>query len=261
MKRSIEFPSILLGCSPFYGPSQFEKAKEYREKFSSLENIFEVIKETVGLGIKGVQIIAPNAIGFISTLKGIAHPPPLIEAIKKVEKELGERLPMVTTIYDEKSIELVADFDNRVMLTEGIITDKLDVERLLDLSDTVRDKGAAFGIATHDVGKVLPRLSKRKEFWRRVEVVMCPVNSIGFKMKPSKEEALGIIADCDKVVIAMKTLASGRIPLEEIDYVGRLPYVKALAIGVASVNEVRETFVTVQRLWKKPSSVLIPNST
>jgi len=265
----IEFPSILLGSSPFFGlDPQFpsEKAKVYQKKFLNPQAMIDIMKEAVTIGIKGFSMTAPNALEHILREqplkdKGIIFTginPPIIESLLQVEKELKIRVPCVSTVFDEESIQLVSRLDNRIMVTDGAITDKLDMPKLLDLADRVTELGLEFGIATHHAGRTIPRLEKKKEFWKRVSVVLCPVNKIGYYMYPTQEAALKAIENIDKDIIATKVFAGGRLPVKEgLSYIseikkeGKIPAVKSLALGVASPEETRETFTLAKKVWKE----------
>lgn len=67
---------------------------------------------------------------------------------------------------------------------------------------------------------------------------------VGFQMNPSKEECEKVLVDFpEPTVIAISILAAGYLsPLEAIDYIGTLPNVRGIVVGVSKEKHAYETF-------------------
>jgi hypothetical protein len=80
-------------------------------------------------------------------------------------------------------------------------------------------------------------------------IFMTPFNKIGFQMNPSREaceKALKRRPDID--VIAMSVLSAGLLRVEEaIEYIGSVPNLESVVVGVSSVEHARTTFAALKR--------------
>ncbi len=78
-------------------------------------------------------------------------------------------------------------------------------------------------------------------------LVMTAVNKKGFLMNPSRDEVVHDIAKSDHTVLAMATLASGRIlPEEAYSYIAETA-VKNVVVGLSSKKHADETFGIIQK--------------
>jgi hypothetical protein len=74
-------------------------------------------------------------------------------------------------------------------------------------------------------------------------LVMCAINKKGFLMNPSREATEKSIQNTKHTVLAMATLASGRIkPDEAYEYLFSLGRVKNVVVGLSSTKHANETF-------------------
>jgi hypothetical protein len=75
-------------------------------------------------------------------------------------------------------------------------------------------------------------------------VIATPLNKAGFQMNPSREECERVLASLDApLAIAISPLAAGYLNLSEaVDYIGGLPNVMGVAVGVSKESHARETF-------------------
>ena len=75
-------------------------------------------------------------------------------------------------------------------------------------------------------------------------VIAAPFNKVGFQMVPSKKECEKALAQLPKSnVLAISILAAGYLkPPEAINYIGQLPNIKGVAVGVSKEKHANETF-------------------
>lgn len=225
-----EMPRILLGTSPFLGAGQFGvRAYDYYRKFFRNPNrITELVADCMGIGFNGVQLVAYPQIG---------------EAVRRAEEKTGVRLKVVGSLpFDmpAQSLSYLSNFSTVAALLHGEQTDKLDMEESRAWLKRIEDEGYLAGVVTHNPARTLPLIVEELE----VDIVMMPLNKVGYMMGGAKgEELIDMVGDADIKIIAMKTLAAGRIkPKEAMEYVFSLKNVASVAVGVASREEAEETF-------------------
>jgi hypothetical protein len=251
-----QFPAILVGCSPFFALDQFgpERARQYRERFlGKTDLIVDIVTEGLRCGAEGVQIIAPNA-----PFRKRIGKPPVLEALREVEKNMGSRIQCVATVFDEHGIDTISEFNNKVIMPDGAVTDRLRFDELLSLCDACKKHGAQFGLATHDPLSVIPKLRSSPELWRKTRLLACPINTRGYYMNglvqglasDQRDRALETLTKSGKPVLAIKALAAGRLnPRKGLSFAVGIPFVKAIGVGVGSVVEARETFSLLTESW------------
>jgi hypothetical protein len=265
-----EFPPILLGTSPFYGFDQFGKKKKanYGKRFGNVDQLADIIKEAITAGVDGVHVV-PQSIRTMDFWDGSVVPP-LYEAFELAEKETNTKLVHLPSILNpDVDIEATKGFDVRAFLADGNETDnymvsgpgetgkeELNIDLLVSRKNRVQETGKEFGIATHCPATTLPRLMPHKELWDAIKIIMVPVNKTGYRIRPrwnnECEEAIKTARNSGKAIIAMKVMASGRIPPREgIEYVSKKEYVDAIVLGVGSPQEAKETFQIAHEIWKK----------
>lgn len=229
----IEVPRLMLGTSPFLGAGQFgSRAIEYYQRFYlHPENITELIIEAMELGITCVQ-----AVGYEVIVKAI-------EEAKSYTKKDIEIVGSIGVQDFEQELDLMKNLKAKIILTHARITDKLD-DYFRDCIDKI-DKVAIAGVVTHNPGVIIPKLSDQD----KIKVIMAPINKAGRFMFLYPEQALDAIKNTDKIVIGKKTLAAGMLkPREALEYVAEFVY--GVAIGVASTEELQETFGIAKEIWK-----------
>jgi hypothetical protein len=124
--------------------------------------------------------------------------------------------------------------------------------RLPGLSDalaTIRAAGIVPGAMTHDSA----RLNLLVEGGYDVAVIGTPVNRAGWMMSPDRETALAAVAAAGRPVIAIKTLACGRLDeghlAEWLQYAVDAPGVAAIALGVGSAEEAAESIPILRKAY------------
>jgi len=236
--EDVEVPKVLIGINPFLGYSHFSEAKSnyFKRIFREASAISDIIVEATKFDVTGIYTPADKKIA---------------EALKQVEKRTGIKMTVVGTTYYtfdltkiEKEIAILKDMDARICLLHGNAVDNLlnPVKRVISRAEEmlklIRENGMIPGIACHDARAIL--YSDEQGYDAKLYAI--PVNKIGFWMNP-EGLTLKTIRQTSKPVIALKPFASGRIPPEEgLQFTLSTPGVTAVAIGVASHEEVAQDF-------------------
>jgi hypothetical protein len=110
--------------------------------------------------------------------------------------------------------------------------------------------GCQGGFAT----KNLPVLLERFNEWGLPEpVVMTHFNKIGYHMNPSVEACEAAARKYNVSILAMGTLASGYLqPDEAYRYIGDIPNIESVVVGVSSREHAEETFAAIRRYLLTP---------
>lgn len=156
----------------------------------------------------------------------------------------GEALRQLQIDYDKLSqaISSLQGF-NILFIELGSETDFLAMTGRLDLlSQLVGWLRSRFGyrvlLGTHHAGSTIPVLEKSRI---KFSGYITPINKLGVMMFPTQEMALKAITSAKKPVIAIKTLAGGRIPPRTaLKFLYKDLKIDACMIGVASESEVDE---------------------
>lgn len=117
------------------------------------------------------------------------------------------------------------------------LTDRIDlIEKLINWLNQ-RFDGPIF-LGSHHAGSTIPILESTE---LKFDGYVTPVNMLGALMLPNHRRAIKEIKRTEKRIVAIKTMAGGRIePQEAFKYVFKTVGVDACMIGVASLNEVEE---------------------
>jgi hypothetical protein len=226
----VDFPRVLMGTSPFIAASQFgERAYYYRQQFmENPANMRAVVLECIKLGCNAIQLIA-----YPQVIRAVA------EALKKTQVRVFIMATVgLGDVY--KEIEMLRPLEPQAAVVHGSYTDRAltSIPRQLRM---IKDRlgSPVVGVATHLPGLVVERVALIDE----VDVIMMPFNKSGTYMRPSLELSLvgvELARERGKRIVAMKPLAGGALsPQEALPFlVGK---VDALAVGMASAIEIRET--------------------
>ncbi|MCJ7770545.1 hypothetical protein MUP37_03090 [Candidatus Bathyarchaeota archaeon] len=129
----------------------------------------------------------------------------------------------------------------KVLLVEpGSETDFLAMTGRLDILKEVveyaKDSlGCSAIVGIHHAGTTIPILEEQRI---GIEGYLTPVNKLGALMLPSMHQALEAVTSSKRPVVAIKTMAGGRItPAKAFHFVLEKAHVDALSIGVADEHE------------------------
>ncbi len=234
-------PSVFIGTSPFFGAGQFkEKAYLYREKFLNYpEKMAEIFIEAVKLGVPAVQLIP-----F----------PTIVEAIEMARKETNVKIAIVGSLLPnniKESLETLESLDPQAILIHGAITDKRNPYLLKKWINKIKETGITPGLVSHEPAKTLPWLDKNYEELK-YGLIMLPINISGYLTEKDTPKVLQWIEKTKKTVIAMKTLVESKTTIKEaLKHAIMQKNVKAIAVGITSKNEAKETLTTLKTLLKE----------
>lgn len=241
-----QFSRLLLGHNPLNGGSYMSQARSrlYRETLNTPEAAATIIAAAIREGVRGMML---------GHGKGNAHN---IEGYKIAARETGVELPTIVIVSPgfEKNIEQLRQINCRVCLIHGQVTDALYVkaERTMkpefaELTQTIRNLGFVPGMSTHNGGETIPAAESFD-----IAVINTPINKVAWRMCPCEEMVLKAIRTTQKKVIAMKSLAMGRIaPDDAMEYICRIQDVDGIVVGIGHVYEVEETFGVARRVCRE----------
>jgi len=145
--------------------------------------------------------------------------------------------------------------DFRVLFIEpGSESDFLAISNRIDLLEKLvillRETGfRTVVIGVHHAGSTIPIL---EDSGIKIDGYLTPINRLGVMMFPNKDLAVKAVRNTGKPVIAIKTMAGGRIPpFKAFDYVFGEVGVDACMIGVGSVKEAEEDFSIAKKVVEK----------
>jgi len=224
-----DLPPILLGCSPFIGAGQFgAKALQYYRRFYLRpDNMVRLFRKSFDLGVRAVQLLADKPVGALIEACHSTKVKPFIIYSTDLS---GSRL--------RNMLDRLGRLEPEVVAVHAEISDILDVEKIMERLSIAREYGATAGLATHRPGVTIPWI---EEAGIPVEVILSPLNRLGYAMEPDFERSLEGIKSCSRRVVAIKPLAAGRLsPTAGFEFVYR--YVNSAAVGITSEIEMTETY-------------------
>ena len=235
--------------------------------YSILESLEEIdFKEEIGLYVmvpdvsKYVSIqLSKGTFGLVKEVLGSLEP-------ADTAKMLIKGTISVLTLNPYRALEVYLDVELGKLLKSKPKSTKL---RGVFVHEAVTDIAVALG--AKELIKEYVRLMKKKygtfpgfvtrnlpkfvEFLSDTEIdlseiiILTPFNAIGFQMTPTKDACEQVLASQpDANIIAMSVLAAGQLGLDEaISYITTLKNIRAVVVGVSTVNHAVQTF---QRLSK-----------
>ncbi len=246
------FSRVLLGHNPFIGGSYMSQARSrlYKETLGEPEAVARIICAAIEAGIGGMMTGVQSE-----------HDAHIVQALKMATERTGVSLPtfvIVTPGFEEKA-ELLHEINCRICLIHGQVADALYVkaERTMkpefaEMTARIRSLGFVPGMSTHNAGEVIPAAEPFD-----IAVINTPVNKVAWRMCPCEELVLRAIRNTKKKVVAMKTLAMGRIaPEEAMAYACRLPDLDGLVVGIGHEYEAEETFALARGLLRSTEITL-----
>jgi glycosyltransferase involved in cell wall biosynthesis len=236
--REKRFPAVSLGTSPFIGAGQFgTRGAYYRRYFyDQPENMVSLIVHAAELGVPCVQLLAIDRI---------------LDAFREAKRRTGVDLACTMTVgIGDRAWELkkASEINPQVLFLHGMITDRLDLKGIEGWLKDIDKLNLIAGCVTHRPKSVLPPLIGSG---LPIDAYMVPLNKDGIFMDCEPEELVKILESSGKPVIAKKVLAGGRIsPGDGIPFVAQYKKVDGIAIGIASIEEMEESFSIAISCWK-----------
>lgn len=232
------FTRLILGHNPFLGYSYLSNARsrEYEARFSQFEPLRDVFLAALGAGVRSVMISTSHPRNDL-----------LEQAITAAQEQTGIEMSNLVIVTPDvaEHVDFLRRVNCQVCLIHGQTTDSFfqRAQRTFapgfsELTAAIRAAGCVPGMSSHNGGETVPLADNYD-----VAVVNTPVNKIAWRMCPCVEEVLGAIRRTSRKVIAMKSLAMGRIaPPEAMDYVFSVPGVSGVVVGIGTPAEAEETF-------------------
>jgi len=116
---------------------------------------------------------------------------------------------------------------------------------------TIRAAGLVPGAMTHDSA----RLNLLVAGGNDLPIIGTPVNRAGWMMSPDRETALAAVANAERPILAIKTLACGRLDegklAEWLQWAVAVPGVAAIALGVGSAEEAAESVPILRKAYEE----------
>ena len=235
-----DLPKLMLGTSPFIGAGQFgRRAREYYIKFSENPNLItEIALESFKYGAEGVQVLPVEYI---------------IEAIKRAVRTSGKDIAIIPTITSITDVNYFEDMNVPVVIIHGWLFDRGNFTLIKDLTVALKDRGFLVGQALH---RPCYGIEKMLELELELDVIMVPLNPIGYmydcEEKVYVDKLYKIVGKHKVKVIAKKTLAAGRVSVEEVvKYMKPMRnIINSIAVGITSKEEARETFSAFKKIFE-----------
>lgn len=236
MRRKPTLPPLLLGCSALIGAGQFgRKSAEYYARFYlQPENMVRLFERSFELGVKAVQLL---------------HDRP-IDALLEASMRTGVKPYVVysTELFGAKlqqALDKLKPLSPQVVAVHAEVADRHDWSRVMERLRIIEEFDATPGIATHKPGVTIPWIEKED---LPVDVILAPLNKIGYGMEPDFQQSLRAIEECSRAIVAIKPLAAGRLrATEAFEFVYK--YVGCAAVGVASEDEMSQTYQAAREAY------------
>lgn len=234
-----ELPAVSLGTSPFIGAGQFgSRASTYRRLFYDRPaNMMNLMKYAAELGVPCVQLLAIDRV---------------LNAFRDARTESEVDLACTLTIgigEKEWELEQASDINPQIVFLHAMITDGLDLKNIEGWLKDITDLDLIPGCVTHEPGRVLPVLKKSG---LNIQAYMVPFNHEGIFMDCKPDALIKVLDSIEQPVIAKKTLAAGMLsPGVGLPFIARYTQLDGLALGLASRDEMKESFSIAISLWPK----------
>ncbi|MGB9841298.1 MAG: hypothetical protein ACPLKZ_01085 [Candidatus Bathyarchaeales archaeon] len=200
----------------------------------------------LGLGKKVIKdiILSGNVNAAILGTKGLLHTDItafletyLLYEISRIKTSIGRPLKLNSILLHEVITEIALSLD-----LNWLITDYISFMRRLNISP---------GFETRNFAYLVRKFKEWKIDFNGLTIA-APFNKIGFQMNPSREECEKALLEVDGAnIIGMSILAAGYFkPIETISYLGKLPNLNGVVVGVSKEQHARETFNLLNKYLK-----------
>jgi len=174
--KGYKIPRVIVGTSPFIAAGQFgQRAFNYYIKFVNNSIAVEkVIKSSIKMGIKGIQVLPYNWV---------------YKAVKSILREHKDVVIVGTLIPNDlkSSIRTLSELRATVSLVHGMISNMRDLEVIEKHLDLCRKVSPLVGLVVHEPYKTLSWLM---EVDLNIDVIMAPINKLGYLMDAPPEEVV-----------------------------------------------------------------------
>jgi len=240
----LDISRLICGSNNFYGYSHISAARDrWLRKHFTVDRVVEVLATCGRLGVNAI-VSGPN--------------PDLYEALRRLEDQTGFHMNWMVTPWGDSLEELKKGIDQckdwgaeicmphtsyieaNLKIREG------EISTLREALGYIRDSGMIPGISSHRP-EALGICTQRGY---DVELMILPLNTLGFLCSLEVEWQSRIIRDCPKPVLVIKPLAAGRIsPEPGFTFVyNRIKPIDLVAVGVLSSEEMEENVALVEAI-------------
>jgi len=238
----LEISRLICGSNNFYGFSHITAARDkWLRKHFTVDRVVEVLASCGRLGVNAI-VSGPN--------------PDLYEALRRLEDETGFHMVWMPTPFGNSLEELKQGIDqckawgaeicmpHTSYIEANLKIKEGEISTLRDALDTIRDSGMIPGISSHRPEALGICVDRGYD----VELMILPLNTLGFLCAFEVEWQSRIIRDCPKPVLVIKPLAAGRIsPQPGFTFVyNQIKPTDIVAVGVLSSEEMEENVAIVE---------------
>ncbi|MBN1346265.1 MAG: hypothetical protein JXQ73_26485 [Phycisphaerae bacterium] len=238
---------LLCGSNPFFGFSHFSAARDkWLREYFTVERIADVLACCLDQGVNGI-VSGPQS--------------KLHDAIKIAEQRTGKEMVWIVTpgaggdaVTDriEDDIAWCARHDVKICMPHPVWTDaRLSIKDncIAEAEETlacIRKHGMVTGFSTHRVETVTISDSRGYD----AEVYIQPYNAQGFLCSVETDWLARIIGGTEKVIIAIKPLAAGRIlpPTGLTFSFSTIKPIDTVCIGFMSTHEAQESIAIARSI-------------
>ena len=240
----LDISRLICGSNNFYGYSHISAARDkWLRKHFTTDRVVEVLTTCARLGVNAI-VSGPN--------------PDLYEALRRLEDGTGFHMNWMVTPWGESLDELKKGIDqckaweaeicmpHTSYIEANLRINEGEVATLREALDYIRDSGMIPGISSHRP-EALGICTQRGY---DVELMILPLNTLGFLCSLEVEWQSRIIRDCPKPVLVIKPLAAGRIsPEPGFTFVyNRIKPIDIVAVGVLGSEEMEENVALVEAI-------------
>jgi hypothetical protein len=218
-----QIPLVSTGTSPFLGAAQFGKnARIYRKKFlNDSAAVLEILEASYEVGGRGIELVPAGKISEAAKIMGETHDDFVIT---------GSTFPGPDPLINE-----LAKLDAKIIFAHGMVSDRKD-EKIEKLIGEIESLGIIPGIAAHNP---ISTLEYAFENLPSVKAFLIPFNAQGMLMGDQEKLEKTVNNHKDKYFIGMKTLAAGKLDINQAyDYISG-HNISCVTIGMVSIEEAK----------------------
>jgi len=278
--EGLAIPRVICGTNALLGWSHVSAGRDaWIRRHYTAERIAEVWARCMELGVNAVMgPLFPRLLEALEATEWLTGARPMWVATTNATQgprgrerdwaaaraggRADEARAMVRESLAEQAREIAAG-GARICLLHGDTTDSwpLSGGRLQDLPEalaTIRAAGLVPGAMTHESA----RLNLLVAGGYDLPVIGSPVNRAGWMMSPDREAALAAVSGAGRPILAIKTLACGRVEegqlAQWLTWAAQVPGVEAIALGVGSAEEAEESVPILRAAFERRGTGVAP---
>ena len=188
---------------------------------NDVDAVLEILEASYEAGGRGIELVPAGKVGEAAKIMAETHDDFVIT---------GSTFPGPDPFIDE-----LAKLDAKLIFAHGMVSDKKD-EKLENLIDEIESIGIIPGIAAHNPVSTLEYAFENLPL---VKAFLIPFNAQGMFMGDQKKLENIVNNHKDKYFIGMKTLAAGKLDLNQAyDYISQYN-ICCVSIGMVTIEEAK----------------------